>query len=92
MASQPPGVSQAARAPAGLRGRLAALITRVRKDPALYVMLALPVAYFLIFHYQPMYGVIIAFKNFNFRGGILGSPWADDFGFYHFIRFFSSNA
>ena len=91
MPSQPARATRAAKAPAGLRARLPVLITRVRKDPALYAMLALPVAYFLIFHYQPMYGVIIAFKNFNFRGGILGSPWADNFGFYHFIRFFSSN-
>lgn len=89
-ASRP--VSRPAAAPTGLRGRLTALITRVRKDPALYAMLAVPVLYFLIFHYQPMYGVLIAFKDFNFRDGILGSPWTDDFGFYHFIRFFSSNA
>ena len=84
--------SRPAAAPTGLRSRLPALITRVRKDRALYAMLAAPVLYFLIFHYQPMYGVLIAFKDFTFRKGILGSPWTDDYGFYHFIRFFSSNA
>ena len=92
MASQPTGDTQAARASTGLRARLPVLIRRVRKDPALYVMLAVPVAYFLIFHYQPMYGVLIAFKDYKINAGILGSRWTDDFGFYHFIRFFSSNA
>ncbi len=40
------------------------------------VLLLLPaLLYFLIFCYGPMYGVQIAFKNFIFRLGILGSPW-----------------
>ncbi len=91
-ATQATRATQAARAPTGLRRRLPALIARVRKDRALYAMLALPVLFFLIFHYQPMYGVLIAFKEFKISKGILGSPWADDLGFYHFVRFFSSNA
>ena len=84
--------SQPTVAPTGLRRRLPVLIGRVRKDRALYAMLALPVLFFLIFHYQPMYGVLIAFKDYKINAGILGSPWTDDFGFYHFMRFFSSNA
>lgn len=84
--------SRSSVAPTGLRRRLLVLLARVRKDRALYSMLALPVLFFLIFHYQPMYGVLIAFKDFRINAGILGSPWTDDFGFYHFIRFFSSNA
>ena len=43
--------------------------------------------HFLIFKYWPMYGVLIAFKDFNAVEGILGSPWA---GFKHFARFFGS--
>ncbi|MCZ8511068.1 ABC transporter permease subunit [Paenibacillus filicis] len=38
-------------------------------------MLLLPIAYFLVFKYGPMYGVTIAFKNFNFFQGINKSPW-----------------
>ena len=39
-------------------------------------LLVLPVlVYFILFHYKPMYGVIIAFKKFSIRKGILGSPW-----------------
>ncbi len=41
----------------------------------------------LIFSYGPMYGIIIAFKDYNAVQGIWGSPWTSDFGFGHFIRF-----
>ncbi|TBL81970.1 ABC transporter permease [Paenibacillus thalictri] len=51
----------------------------------LYLMLLLPLAYYIIFHYLPMYGLQIAFKNFLPLKGINGSPWA---GFVHFDRFF----
>jgi putative aldouronate transport system permease protein len=44
-------------------------------------------AYFIIFHYVPMYGVQIAFKNYMATLGIWGSPWV---GFDHFERFFNS--
>lgn len=58
---------------------------RLRKY--LYLM-SLPVlAYFLVFHYYPMYGVQIAFKQFKPRKGIWGSPWV---GFKHFETFFDS--
>ena len=42
-----------------------------------------------IFAYYPMYGVIIAFKDFNSRRCILGSPWADPI-FKYFQQFFST--
>ncbi|MGG1516700.1 ABC transporter permease subunit [Paenibacillus oryzisoli] len=48
----------------------------------------LPVlAYYVLFHYAPMYGALIAFKNYSPMKGILGSPWV---GFAHFESFFSS--
>jgi len=52
-----------------------------------YAMLLPVLLYFLIFHYWPMYGVQIAFKNFSPRKGITGSEWV---GFTHFERFFDS--
>jgi len=48
----------------------------LRNDKYLYLMFALPLAYYLIFHYYPMYGLTLAFKDFSPRKGILGSPWA----------------
>lgn len=54
-------------------------------------LLAVPViAYFILFAYKPLFGAIIAFKDFSRRRGIWGSPWADNFGFEHFIDFFTS--
>ncbi|MDI4643740.1 ABC transporter permease [Cohnella hashimotonis] len=41
----------------------------------LYALLVLPLAYFVIFKYGPMWGVQIAFKDFNFFQGIMGSEW-----------------
>ncbi|WZL79751.1 ABC transporter permease subunit [Eubacteriales bacterium mix99] len=57
-----------------------------KRNRYIYLM-ALPVlVYYLLFHYQPMYGAIIAFKDFTPAKGILGSPWA---GLKHFRTFFT---
>jgi len=53
----------------------------------LYVIIALPVIWLLIFCYYPMYGVQIAFRKFTASKGILGSPWV---GLDNFIKFFKS--
>lgn len=53
----------------------------------LYLLIILPLAYLLIFHYGAMYGLIIAFKNYNPLKGILGSP---SVGFKYFEKFFKS--
>lgn len=51
-------------------------------------LMAIPaIIYFLIFCYGPMYGIIIAFKEFSASKGIWGSPWV---GFAQFRRFFNS--
>ncbi|TDE02849.1 sugar ABC transporter permease [Jiangella asiatica] len=45
--------------------------------------------YFAVYKYAPMYGVIIAFKDYNLGLGIVASPWADPW-FKYFDQFFSS--
>lgn len=50
-------------------------IAYLRRYWQLYALLILPVSYFIIFKYGPMYGIIIAFKDFNFFQGINGSEW-----------------
>lgn len=66
--------------------------TRFRKDMKinwkLYLMFMPVVVYFIIFNYIPMYGAIIAFKDFSPMAGILGSEWV---GFTHFKDFFTSS-
>ncbi|WP_062105867.1 ABC transporter permease [Bacillus niameyensis] len=59
----------------------------VKNGWQLYIIFSLPLLYLLLFKYYPMYGAIIAFKNYNPVQGILGSPWV---GFEHVIEFFDS--
>lgn len=56
----------------------------------LYLMMILPLAVLLVFAYGPMYGVILAFKNYKVSLGIWHSPWADNHGLNNFIRFFKN--
>ena len=59
----------------------------MKKNWILYAMI-LPVAiYYIIFAYAPMYGIQLAFKDYQVKEGIMGSPWV---GLEHFIRFFKS--
>ncbi len=53
----------------------------------LYLMLLLPVAYIIVFCYVPMGGILIAFENYSFRKGILGSDWV---GLKYFKQFFEN--
>ena len=63
------------------------LSMRIWKHREYYLILLPVLVFFLIFCYGPMYGVTIAFKDFNPRLGILGSPWV---GFKNFETFFHS--
>ncbi len=53
----------------------------------LYVLVLPALIYIIVFAYKPMYGVIIAFKNYNMRAGIWGSDWN---GLDNFLRLFNS--
>ncbi|RAU95728.1 sugar ABC transporter permease [Paenibacillus sp. YN15] len=55
----------------------------------LYLMLLPGIAYYAIYKYAPMYGTIIAFKDFNLGKGIFGSSWADPW-YKHFKYFYDS--
>lgn len=69
----------------------AGFVERLKRDVIrnryIYIMLIPVVLYFIIFHYVPMVGAQIAFKDFSISKGILGSPWA---GFKHFKSYFNS--
>jgi putative aldouronate transport system permease protein len=60
---------------------------KILNNYQLYLFLLPALIYFIVFHYFPMYGVLIAFKDFIATQGIMGSPWV---GFKHFERFFES--
>ncbi len=59
----------------------------VKESKALYLLMLPSVIIFLLFTYYPMYGVIIAFKNFTPADGIFGSEWV---GLQNFIQYFNS--
>lgn len=63
------------------------LWSRVKKQRQLLLMLIPGVVLTFVFRYIPMYGVLIAFKDYNPLKGILGSPWI---GFEAFEKFLSS--
>jgi len=64
---------------------------RLQKDwmrnKALYVLVIPVLIFYILFHYKPMYGAIIAFKDYTPTLGVNGSEWV---GFANFTRFFNS--
>lgn len=63
-------------------------LARNYKEHKVYYWLAVPIiAYYIIFHYLPMFGVVIAFQNYRPAKGLLGSSWV---GLKHFKAFFDS--
>ncbi len=50
-----------------------------------YIMILPVIIYISVFCYKPMYGIIIAFKNYRPALGVMDSPWV---GFRHFVTFF----
>lgn len=61
----------------------------IKRNGGLYVLLLPSVILLILFAYWPMYGVMIAFKDYANATGILGSPWADPF-YKYFLKFFNS--
>jgi putative aldouronate transport system permease protein len=60
---------------------------QIRRHWQLYIVILIPLAYIIIFHYFPMYGVQIAFRNYIPMRGFAGSPWV---GLEHFRIFVQS--
>ena len=59
----------------------------VKKNIGLYLLLLIPVLWYIVFKYAPMYGLQIAFRRFNPTLGITRSPWV---GLTYFKQFFGS--
>jgi putative aldouronate transport system permease protein len=53
----------------------------IRMNKGLYLLMIVPLAYLILFHYVPMYGVLMSFQDFSFRKGYWGSEWV---GLKHF--------
>jgi len=61
----------------------------MRSDYLLYVMLIPGILYFFLFHYMPMYGVTIAFRDYSIVRGMDNAPWV---GLKNFEKLFSRSA
>jgi putative aldouronate transport system permease protein len=59
----------------------------MRRNRYIYLMLLPVILYYLLFHYGPMYGAIIAFQDYIPNKGVFGSKWI---GFENFENFFNS--
>ncbi|QOT12260.1 sugar ABC transporter permease [Paenibacillus sp. JNUCC32] len=70
-----------------IRVRMRTGFKRMLNHWPLYILILPPIIYIAIFNYVPMYGVLLAFKQYLPLEGIIGSPWV---GFSHFEQFFSS--
>ena len=63
------------------------LLQKISRDRAWLIMLIIPFLYYVVYRYVPMYGVIIAFKDFSIARGVFRSEWV---GLKWFLQFFRS--
>lgn len=63
------------------------LLSELRRNKVKFLMITPAVLFFFVMAYLPMAGIIIAFKQYNYDGGIFGSPWV---GFENFRYFWES--
>ncbi len=63
------------------------LVKHFKRDWQLHMLILIPVIYMLIFHYYPMYGAQIAFRDYRAKLGITGSEWV---GFKWFEKFLTN--
>lgn len=59
----------------------------LRRDQQLLILFLPCLAFYLIFRYGPLFGLVIAFKDYSVYTGIIESPWV---GLKHFVKFFGS--
>ncbi|WP_409347078.1 ABC transporter permease [Paenibacillus sp. MBLB4367] len=69
------------------RSGFASLWKNIRRDRQLLILFIPCIVFYALFRYGPIYGLIIAFKDYSVYEGIMGSKWV---GFEHFQRFFDS--
>ncbi|MEI3846977.1 MULTISPECIES: ABC transporter permease [unclassified Microbacterium] len=80
------GVTRKVRERGGSRG-IRGFQRSFRRHWQLYLLILIPLAYFVVFKYIPMANTVIAFKDYNVVDGVWGSDWV---GVKHFERFFSN--
>jgi putative aldouronate transport system permease protein len=69
------------------KSRISNTWTHIKRDRQLLILFIPCIVFFILFRYGPLYGLIIAFKDYSVYQGILGSEWV---GLKHFRQFFDS--
>ncbi len=63
------------------------ILSVLKKDWQLWIMILPAIVYIIIFCYGPMYGIQLAFRKYDFSKGLTGGDWV---GFKYFIQYFES--
>ena len=71
------------------RSRSTVIKRDLKKNRVKYIIITLPLIFYILFYYVPLYGAIIAFQNFSPRLGISGSEWV---GLKNFAEFLTNRS
>ncbi|WP_419874845.1 ABC transporter permease [Candidatus Pristimantibacillus sp. PTI5] len=71
-----------------LHSRFEATWKHIKRDKQLLILFIPCIVFYLLFRYGPLYGLIIAFKDYSVFSGVWGSDWV---GLKHFVKFFTSD-
>ena len=71
----------------GIGGWFRELFAEMSAHKFIYIVSVPVLLYYLLFYLKPLYGLLIAFKDYSFVKGIMGSSWTGNFGFEHFVTF-----
>lgn len=74
----------------GLPGKSQSALNYLKRYWTLYLLLILPITYFIVFKYIPMTYIQIAFKKYSIIQSPWEMPWAANYGFEYFIKAFSN--
>lgn len=81
-------ISEISKDTAGIRlARKPTVVSTFKRDHQLWIMIFPAIAVILIFNYVPMYGIQLAFRDYDFSKGITGGAWH---GLYYFKQFINS--
>jgi putative aldouronate transport system permease protein len=72
-----------------VNGSLEVTLGRARKYRTLYLIMIPGLAWFFVYRYLPMFGIVIAFKDYSVFKGVIDSPWVSPW-YRHFVQFFRS--
>lgn len=79
--------AMAAKAKPSFKHKMGSLGKRIVRDRQLLIIFIPCLVFYLLFRYGPLYGLIIAFKDYSVFKGIIDSPWV---GFDNFTKFFNA--